>query len=672
MSARSTLGFGPHSRHLNRFLRRTLLAVSLIAIAGAPAFGQQNDPAPLDVDAVDSIADAGVQGVTTKLTTTPTSPIAPSGRYFLYGGQTVALVGITGEAIPHLLVAGNYPNGTVPVSSFCVFNFLPGSTTVRKYQQCLSNMQADGVNLLRLWVNFNAKPTPVSGTDHQPFKYYSGVCPTNPLKTAAWNLTESNSAFFSQIAQVVSDAQNRGIIVELTLFIPGSNADSQGGPWWSTNNCQQKGFRNGGVEDSSLFYQADNSTTDPFTAANLDTDVTNNQYMRGRQVQVMQWLVDAVYNYDNVYFELANEADLSGTSFPSFTNLVNWHHYMARRIYEYESSKGSRHHPISANLSVRAAIDSILPHLAPAAPGNAESKINIINSHYVKLLGNKPGVAEVDRHSAVKLVYNYNLYNSNGTQGTNNKAIWGFNETHITGLSGGSLSATSDSARAEAWQFMIDGGGVYDHLSYCWGNAAPLGASQGTCPTANAEDPNSLAARRQLGYLSRFLGTVGLSLAHRSTMNQTSFWNNLPADIIETGCNASNYCWAALEGTSRVAYIHHSSLTTSGNVLRYNPIQKASCPTSCLTSCTGSCPANCYSDTLTVKNLGNFGSCIAAFKAEWYTPDGTFKDGAGNLTPVSTYNFNVTGSGAQATLPLSPCYAYDLALKVTQIGIFCP
>jgi hypothetical protein len=202
-----------------------------------------------------------------------------------------------------------------------------------------------------------------------------------------------------------------------------------------------------------------------------------------------------------------------------------------------------------------------------------------------------------------------------------------------------------------------------------------ISGAQGTCPTMAAEDPNSLAARQQLGSLKRFVNGLSLSNVHRSTPNQTSFWINLPTDITEeASCNASNYCWAALEGSGRVAYVHHSGLSPSGSFLRYEPIVKSLCPASCLTSNTTSCQSNCYSDTFTVKNLGNFGSCIASFKAEWYTPDGTFKDASGNLTPVTgaTYTFNVTGSGAQVVLPRSPYYSYDIALKVSQTGIFCP
>lgn len=649
----------------------SFILLGIAAAAPIPASAQDFEPAADSPD---------LASVTTFLTTTPTEPIKRDAnqRYFNYGGQTVALVGISGETVPHLNLAGNYPNGTNPRSSYCVFNLLPGSTTKRKYQECVDKMVADGLNLIRIWVSFNQMPTPVSDPDvqttapnHYPFKYYDGsdstqFCPNNPSRTG-WNLEEKNTTFFTNLRGVVQYAQNRGVIVELTLFVPADDDAAQEGPWWSTNNCQNKGFRNPStlVEDAAYFHQADNAANDPFTAANLDQD-PNNQYMRSTQVRVMQWLVDELSTYPNnfnFFFELANEPDLSGTSLGSFTPLINWHHYMARRLYDYETGKGL-HHLIAANVSVQAVIDALLTN----------PRIDIVSSHYVKLIGDQPGVTEANRNSAISLIFKYNGHFSNGSPGVNNKAIWGFNETHITGLGAGNFNATPDSARAEAWQFMTDGGGQYDHLSYCWGNTAPLTTTQGTCPTTNAEDPDSLAARRQLGHLSRFLGTLPLSGMHRSTTNQTSFWLNVPGKNT-LGCDSagSNFCWAAMEGGARVAYFHHSTTTASGAFRRYAPIKKTSCPTSCLTSCTSTCAANCYRESITVKNLGDFGTCAAGFKAEWFTPDGTFKDAAGNLTPIpgATFNFTATGSGQQIPLPASPCHAYDLVLKVTQTG-FCP
>lgn len=52
------------------------------------------------------------------------------------------------------------------------------------------------------------------------------------------------------------------------------------------------------------------------------------------------------------------------------------------------------------------------------------------------------------------MIRNYNTYTGNNADPKNNK-IWGFNEGRITGLT--PIDATPASARAEAWEFMLNG-----------------------------------------------------------------------------------------------------------------------------------------------------------------------------------------------------------------------
>jgi hypothetical protein len=607
-------------------------------------------------------------GVATKLTTTPTSPITrdlTNPRYFNYGGQTVALVGISGETIPHLAVPTQFPDGTHAAESYCTYDLISGST--RKYQNCLSVLQAAGINKIRLWIDFNGKMTPVSApTDHhQPFKY--GVCASNPAKTA-WDLNLYDATYFSNLSAVVNYAQSHGIIVEVTLFVPtGSDAAAQAGPWWSTNNCQGIGFRNPTTpttENSAYFHQADNTSTNPLTAANLDSDTVNRQ-LRTFQVNLVNHVIDTLTNFNNVYWELANEADFSGTTLSSLTYMVNWHEYVARRIYEHETALG-RHHMIAVDTGAGASLNlEFAPH------------IDILNSHYVKLVGNRQigsnpnGLPESDRFSAIKLLLHFNLYWGGVPDGMINLAMWGFNETHITGLAGGSLAATPDSARAEAWQFMVDGGSVYDHLSYCWGNLAPF-SSNGTCaPMGQTENPDAVAARTQLGLLSRFLGGLPLPSMVRSMPDPMVLWVSAPTDISpDTACNAANTCWSAMESSDvKLLYLHHSGLSTTGGFRRYAPIKKSPslCPTSCLTNPTSSCLANCYAEQFSVTNQGSTGG---TYKAEWFTPNGTYVDGAGaNLVPIPVAPFSFAWAPGQTVqLPRNPPYDFDLVLKLTRTG----
>ena len=186
---------------------------------------------------------------------------------------------------------------------------------------------------------------------------------------------------------------------------PTGGADPTMGPWAKGKNCQNLYFRTPGTtnEIAGYFYQADNPAADPFnTATVIDTD-GNNKALRQIQVNVVQWLVDALAPYNNVYYELANEPDLAGwpSGFTSFDNLRIWHHWRA----SYGNTRictTDRHHLIAANLSVRSVVTSVA--------AETRSKIDIISSHYVKAVNAKPGVAEVDRLAGIKLLHSLNTY----------------------------------------------------------------------------------------------------------------------------------------------------------------------------------------------------------------------------------------------------------------------
>ena len=105
------------------------------ARAEAPAFGE--DP-----------GESAEALITEQLTTTSTTPIAKASnpRYFLYGGQTVALVGLSGETVPHI------GSNMVHFFEWCHYDF---DEQVQKYQHCIDQLQQAGLNTMRLWVAFD-------------------------------------------------------------------------------------------------------------------------------------------------------------------------------------------------------------------------------------------------------------------------------------------------------------------------------------------------------------------------------------------------------------------------------------------------------------------------------------------------------------------------------------
>jgi hypothetical protein len=241
------------------------------------------------------------------------------------------------------------------------------------------------------------------------------------------------------------------------------------------------------------------------------------------------------------------------------------------------------------------------------------------------------------------------------------------NETHITGITG-NLSATAISARDEAWHLMMNGGGLYDHYSYSWGNQ-------------NAVDNNaqSEAARAQLGYLARFVNTLPLASMRRSMPVASTLWVSMPvaayppsttSDLV--GCDSSNYCWSAMEEPkTKVLYIHRSALSASGGFRRFEP-QTKSCSASCLASCSATCQSNCYVESAATLSLKNLDTCSGSYSGEWYTPDGTYKDASGNLIPLPGRSFTFNWAPSQTYQLQTPqCYGHDIVLKVRRTSAPC-
>jgi hypothetical protein len=190
----------------------------------------------------------------------------------------------------------------------------------------------------------------------------------------------------------------------------------------------------------------------------------------------------------------------------------------------------------------------------------------------------------------------------------------------------------AESARAEAWEFMLDLGGAFDHFGYYWNS--DFGAT----------------IRQQLGALRTFL--VSLPLRQMKTSPDPPNWVSIsPSPYTNTG-NLNKF-WAALEPTSTatshayVLYIHNSSSrkNPSGSNLAfggYQPLYNNGSPSS---------PK--YSESLRL--------CLAAqsqhYLLQWIDP----RNG-GMLSSTS-----ISGTSACGLTISSPLYAFDIVLKIAQV-----
>jgi len=172
------------------------------------------------------------------------------------------------------------------------------------------------------------------------------------------------------------------------------------------------------------------------------------------QEAMVRKLVSELNGYDNLYYEICNEPYFGGVT-------VDWQHHMADVIVETEKSRGTRH-LISQNI--------------------ANNKAQVNNPH--------PGVSILNFHYAAPpdtVAMNFGL----------NRVI-GDNETGFRG--------TNDAPyRMEAWDFVVAGGGLFNHLDYSF----VAGHEDGTFVFPATQPGGGTATlRRQLRFLSELMGHV--------------------------------------------------------------------------------------------------------------------------------------------------------------------
>ncbi|MFZ5635027.1 MAG: cellulase family glycosylhydrolase [Pseudomonadota bacterium] len=553
----------------------TRQGVALFAIAATTANGIAS-AAPLCVDAVNP-------------------------QYFYYNGKTQALVGYTPEYICHL----EQRAGTPEESQLCNYNLHPASGK-RNFQRVIDELAAKHLNVLRVWAGLGHSPGGAAGPlpHEQPFVY-------NPAD-GRWNLNAFNQTWFDRLKEVVAYAQSRNVVVEVTLF-DAFSGDFRTSPWYTGKNSS--GYL--GLADEWTLTAAPGATCAPFnTASNIYS----------RQKALVEKLVAELNVYDNVYWELANEPELSfiragfdskGASVAdsvALPRIVKWHECMTDIVRNAEGTATSpKRHLIAANYHTQVAL---APFRSVVSPTYAPH-VRILNGHYIK-------VRDAGRLSATEKV---RTYLNGGLQGIDR--IHGFNEGRPTPSyrSSGSFDyITPDEARAEAWEFMLSEGGLYNHYTTDWS------ASGGSEPAA---------IRTQLGKLADFLNGLSPHLRNmgRSINDPPAWAPNLP--VFGTPRGGSNVYWGAMHqpGSTYVLYIHHSNPSADSFKAYTRPASITPLTTIDLQ------PA----------------AAATAYTATWINPSTGAAIGS---------SFAIPADGVRRSYAV-PGYAYDIALKIGN-GVTAP
>ena len=518
----------------------------------------------------------------------PALTLSTNPQYFRYNNATIPLIGISSEYLCHVAQPGTwFDNLGNPVTPDLV------NCTWANYKAFIDRLALSGLNTMRVWIGMNHSPGEMrQGSPYpseQPFTYNG----------SQWNLNSYDSTYWQRLKCVIGYAGTKGVIVQVTLFDPWLG-DWNTSPWKSTNNTQGIGFS---IRDYFAKYVNDPTKTDD--AANAPA--------RTEQMDLITKAVQELNAYPNLYWELANEPDLPPGTGPT---AGRWQDRVALRIINEENVPGRLKHLIGVEQHTDAGV--AVMHNASFNPSLNTAKV--VNAHYVSVVPAKGD------YGAIELIRTKNVP-SGGITGR----AFGFNEGKST-----PFPTTAPSARAEAWEFALHEGGLYDNYNL------KLYSSAGVV------DAETNKVFNQLGKLKNFLTGLpgGLDAVNRDVCDTSACWLTGQGayeapDAVCAGWQGYKY-WATMHSQSAyVAYFHHSRDTDLNGIdfSRYEPPPAG-------------CPAIQYQETTLQFKPDVSGTYIA----EWVTP--------GTNTVVQTNNLGLINAGVLTSLPASPLYSYDIALRI--------
>jgi len=304
------------------------------------------------------------------------------------------------------------------------------------YVRYLDTLQADGLNNTRTFAgnyrevpgSFNIEgntlaPQPARFIAPWPRSEQPGaVDGLNKFDLSRWN-----DAFFSRLKDFLHQASSRGIVVEMNLFCPFYEEVL----WdWSPMNTR-------------------NNVNGIGAAGRLDVYTLKDAGLTRLQEDLVRKIVSELRDFDNLYYEIANEAYFGGIT-------LEWQAHIAKVIQEADGGR----HLISQNIAN-----------GSKKVAEPDPRVSIFNFHYSR--------------PPESVGMNYAL----------NKAI-GNNETGFDG----NADATY---RIQGWDFILAGGALYNNLDYSFTAGR---REDGTFAYPSTQPGGgSPALRKQLGILKRFM-----------------------------------------------------------------------------------------------------------------------------------------------------------------------
>lgn len=280
-----------------------------------------------------------------------------------------------------------------------------------------------------------------------------------------FDLATHNPAYLKRLNDFIATAATHNVIVELTFFTS-TYSEKQWAvhPFNPANNIQSIA-----VEDWKKL---------PTTA--------NGPEVMAIQEKLVRWLVRELNHHDNLFYEIQNEPWSDNHTFGpeinpmvpdrnkwfnttemTTANAIAWQRRIAQFVTEEESDL-PKTHLIAQNVA---------NFRLPVRPADIAPEISVINFHYAY-----PEAVSWNRGQ---------------------KRVIGYDES-------GFMGKADTTYRRQAWNFMMSGGGLFNHLDYSFF----VGSEDGLTTDYSAPGGGSPTLRKQLKALRDFLHHFDLAEIH--------------------------------------------------------------------------------------------------------------------------------------------------------------
>jgi hypothetical protein len=305
------------------------------------------------------------------------------------------------------------------------------------YKPYLAALQAQGLNLTRTFSGAYCEPVGAFKIQGNTLAPAAGdlLCPWARSDTPGYanggnkfDLAKWDPQYFQRLTDFVAEASRRGVVVEMVLFCPFyEEAMWRLSPMNAANNVNGIGWM---------------ERTEVYTLKHED--------LLAIQDAMVVRIVEALRDFDNVYFEICNEPYFGGVT-------EEWQDHIAGTITGAESALQNRH-LIARNIANQS-----------KKIENPNPQVSIFNFHSAK-----PPVAVAEN-------YHWNRVIADDE----------------TGFAGADRVTPY---RREGWDFLLAGGGIFDNLDYSF----TVGHEEGTAPIS-APGGGGPELRGQLQILKDFV-----------------------------------------------------------------------------------------------------------------------------------------------------------------------